>query len=180
MDVKRTLATTMFASAISTMAVAAPSPAEDVSGAFQWVGTVPISAPGTNWKIINTGSVDHQGGSLSFQEGTTANHYELVDSSELKFNVIDTANSDTVAGTYDYSLTSLRFATSGGFMQDVDTVTPEFALTADGSQLSLGSTVNHTTSADVTLQVVTPSETNAVSAGDEVVIQAVILINNQT
>ena len=179
MEAKTKVTTAILSTLLCAPTLAVPSPAEDVSGAFQWIGTVPVSAPGTNWKIVNTGSVDHQGGSLSFQEGSTANHYELIDSSELKFNVVDTANSNTEATSYDYELTSIKFSTSGGFLQDVDNATPEFALTADGAQLSLGSKVNHANSTDVTLQVITPSETSAVSAGDEVVIQAVILINNQ-
>lgn len=156
----------------ANLAVAA-STAEDIVGTFQWTGTVPVYQPGTNWKIINSGVIDHLAGTVTFN--TAPGGYEITDSSELRFQVVDGANSDAAATSFDYQLTSLRFSSGGGFMSDAN---GEFTVTGDGADLNLNDTVNKAGS-EVSLKLKTSAATNAVDAGDEVVIQAVILINNQ-
>jgi len=158
----------------STHVLSAVSAAEDVIGTFQWVGTVAPDVPGIKWKIINSGLIDHLSGTVAFSG--TSGAYEIVDSSELRFQVIDTGNSNTPAVSFDYNLTSLRFSAGGGFMTDAN---GEFTITGDGSDLIVNTLVNKTGS-EVALKVTTPAATNVVSSGDEVVIQAVILVNNQT
>lgn len=158
---------------VSTHNVAAASAPEDVIATFQWVGTVPASVPGANWKIINTGVIDHLAGTVTF--GGTSGAYEITDSSELRFSVVDGANSDAGATSFDYNLTSLRFSAGGGFMTDAN---GEFVITGDGSDLTLGNTVSKSGS-EVSLKVKTNAATAVINEGDEVVIQAVILVNNQ-
>ncbi|WP_159737752.1 hypothetical protein [Vibrio atypicus] len=171
--------TAVFSALFIASVSAAPSPSEDVTATFQWVGTVPVVEPGNNWKIINTGVIDHSNGSMTFKPGATADHYEIIDSSELRFSVVDGGNADAVATSFDYTLTKLRFAAGGGFMSDVTPGSEEFAITADGTLLAVGSLINHASPNDISLKVTTPGETNAVNAGDEVVVQGVILVNNQ-
>ncbi len=161
--------------ALALSSTAAMAAVEDVTGTFQWIGTVPTSIPGTEWKIINTGTVNHLAGTVTFS-GNDADGYEVVDSSELKFSVVTIAD-DTPAPNFDYTLTNLIFSAGGGFMTSV---TNEFTITADGTPLvQNAAATTKTGGGDVALKVQAGTTTATLTAGDEVVIQAVILVNNQ-
>ncbi len=146
-----------------------------LAGSFQWVGTVQTDIVETAWKMINSGTVDHLAGTVTFSGNTGA--YEITESSELKFSVVIAANESLTAMSFDYNLTSLRFSTGGNFMTDANTTT-NFVMTANGAALGIDIPVTGAMG-EVALKVKTAAATDVVKSGDEVVIQAVILVNNQ-
>jgi hypothetical protein len=163
---------------ISTMALALSSSsilAADFAGSFQWVGTVPTDNVESTWRMINSGTVDHLAGTVSFSGSTGA--YEVTDSSELTFSVVTKANETVPAKSFDYTLTSLRFSTVGGFMKDANTTT-NFIMTANGATLDIDTPITGE-KGEVAIKVKTAAATDVIKAGDEVVIQAIILVNNQ-
>lgn len=147
----------------------------DSAGNFQWLGTVPTDNVETTWKMINSGTIDHLAGTITFSGTTGA--YEIVDSSELKFSVVTKADENVAANSFNYTLTSLRFSTGGSFMSDANTKT-NFVMTANGADLDVNAPIT-ATSGEVAVKVKTAAVTDVIKAGDEVLIQAIILVNKQ-
>lgn len=176
---KNVMKTTVLALLVgmgASATVSAAPAADQASGIFQWVGTVPAAPSGGNTKIVNKGTVAHDKGTLMFQEDSaTPGKYELLDSTELIFGV-EVASAP--ATSFDYEVENVKFSHGGGLMNNVDATTPEFDVSADGTVLVKGTPVSNSSGADVRMRLTTAQSTNAVSGGETVVVQAAILVTN--
>ena len=159
----------------ASAAVSAATPDDQASAVFQWAGTIPAATTGGKTKIVNVGTIEHDAGTLVFQEDSAApGEFKVADSSELIFNV---EKDGTPATSYHYEIQNLKFSHGGGLANEVDAKNPEFKVIANGSALVKGATpIDNTTAEDVRLTLETPSNLTNVSAGDEVVVQAAILV----
>ncbi|MEZ8158967.1 hypothetical protein ACED66_22260 [Vibrio splendidus] len=176
---KNVMKTTVLALLVGMGASAAVSAApatDEASGIFQWAGTVPAASSGANTKIVNKGTIALDKGTLVFQEDSaTPGKYQLIDSTELIFGV---EVASKAAASFDYEVENVKFSHGGGLMNDVDATTPEFDVSVDGTVLVKGTPVSNSSAADVRMRLTTAQSTNAVSGGEEVVVQAAILVTN--
>lgn len=156
------------------LAMSISSAAFATTGLFQWAGTVPNETDNGAIKIVNKGSVEHDAGTLIFKEASSAGTYNISQSSELIFGV-QTVLTDTPVDGFGYELTNFKFSAGGGLMTEI---TDEgFNLNHDGINLAKNDPQNASADA-VTLTVSGTSAQDVLAGGDEVVMQATILVSD--
>lgn len=153
----------------------------EASDTMQWVGSIPASPITGTYEIFNKGTVGFTEGTILFTE-VAGSGYEISDSSSIAFGVRETAGTGAEVTSFEYGVQALQFSAGGGLMQNVDPTTPEFQVTANGTALDVGTLVasSGTAGDTITLQLSTPSPIAAVSAGDEVVVRSVVMVDAVT
>lgn len=165
---------------LSANSMAATVGVDAASGSFQWVGTVLAeSVDATDFKIIQAGTIDHDKGTLTFDNASGV--ISISSSSELAFDVVSTID-DTPMASYDYELSTLKFSTGGSLLAS-DSAN-EFIVNAVSSvgdaPLVIGTPVSGATGATkLTLESKAGGfTTGVVTEGDEVIVQASVLVSN--
>ncbi|MCJ8303306.1 hypothetical protein [Shewanella sp.] len=169
---------------LSANSMAATVGVDAASGNFQWVGTVaPVNVGATDFEIVQAGTVDHDKGTLTFANESGV--ISISGSSELAFDVVQTvagAAPGTPMVSYDYELSTLKFSTGGSLLASDDA--NEFVVNAVSSignaPLVIGTPVVGATGATkLSLESKAGGFTPGVVAeGDEVIVQASILVSN--
>lgn len=159
---------------------------ETATAAFQWAGSIPPSNVNTdNVRIINTGTVDHDRGTLVFNEvDGEANTYKLVSSSELIFGVQKKTGAEWIKhNTYSYKLGQLQFSAGGGLVKSVSDAqnAAEFKILANDVELTKNTALNTTRNGDVHLSVaggvnLVGTEADPLVGGDAVVVHSTVLV----
>ncbi|TCW20759.1 hypothetical protein [Vibrio crassostreae] len=147
--------------------------ADDATGVFQWVGSIPAANTGTDTRIVDTGSTPHLNGIMTFVGSAVPGEFEVAGSSELTFTVEE---SGAAAKSFDYEIQSLKFSAGGGLLSEVSTK-PEFTVKANGASLVKGTPVVGA-SGNVNLKVTNDNPINFAKEKDDVVVQATILVTN--
>ncbi|CAK2125447.1 conserved exported hypothetical protein [Vibrio crassostreae] len=159
--------------AVVVMGFGSNALADDATGVFQWKGAIPPSNTGVDTRIVNTGTVPHLNGTMTFAASAAPGEYEVLGSSELTFGVEE---SGAAAASFDYEIQSLKFSAGGGVLAEVS-ASPEFTVKANGTSLVKGTPVTGA-SGNVNLTVSNDSPIDFAQANDDVVVQATILVTN--
>ena len=148
--------------------------AVESTGNFQWTGTVAAAnVIDPELVIVDTGTVGHNDGTLIFAVDETTNDVTIESSSELSFNV-ETSTGDQA--DYFYSLTNLKFSSGGGLLAEDSA--EEFSVMVDSNPLVKN--VSSVSTSESTLMTLATGASGmpSVVEGDEVVVQATVLISN--
>ena len=143
------------------------------TGNFQWTGTVAASnVIDRELDIVDTGTVGRNDGTLTFAVDETSKEVTIASSSELSFNV-ETSTGDQA--DYFYALTNLKFAAGGGLL--AEDAAEEFSVIVDSNPLVKNTS---TAAAESVLMTLATGAAGmpSVAEGDEVVVQATILISD--
>ncbi|MPY22477.1 hypothetical protein FM037_08175 [Shewanella psychropiezotolerans] len=147
--------------------------AVESTGNFQWTGTVAAAnVIDPELVIVDTGTVGHNDGTLTFAVDETTKAVTVSSSSELSFNVEDSTGAQA---NYFYALTNLKFSSGGGLLGE-DTA-EEFSVMVDSSALVKNTSTAAAESVIMTLET-GASGMPSVAEGDEVVVQATVLISD--
>ncbi|TOK18363.1 hypothetical protein CGI23_24225 [Vibrio parahaemolyticus] len=154
--------------------------AEEASATFQWTGTVTAAPVSGSVKIVNTGTHNFDEGMLTFAESSTVGNYDIASSTQLIFQVQEDTGTVAPTDTLKYEVKNLKFAAGGGFMTEVDAAAPEFTVVADATtELDKGSQFDVSLNKDVSLTLTNKKEIDFVKAGDEVAVQATVLVTHE-
>lgn len=150
-------------------------------GTFRWLGALPAeNVNGLNAKIVNTGTIDHQNGLLTFAKNATAG-YDLTSSSELIFNVhTSTAaapNTWTPATSFDYKLRNVQFSTGGIALNAVTPGAEEFHVKANSVAIPAAGLTGVNGDQKLTIGANGPLTTGFEPSSD-VMVQATIFVTN--
>lgn len=175
--------TILIAAVLGAMGFAGVASAASVaSNVFTWAGSVPASSSQNSFIIKAADTTDIQNGTLVFTADATGKG-TLVSASTLDFNVFDYTGNvvGAPASTYSYQLTNVG-ATKGGLVQEQD-ASGYYKIIADSQDLTKG-TVNNKAAGGQTVLTVAPTTvatpSNQPSTGDDVVVQATILVTAAT
>jgi hypothetical protein len=165
------------------MGFAGAASANVATQVFSWTGSVPAAPSHTGWIIKTPQQGDIASGILVFNADANGKGV-LTGATDLAFNVFDYSTPPTVgavATNYTYQLSSLRVNSSG--LAQEQGADGYFEILADGAAMTKGTNVLKTAGGDTTLTVAptavaTPS--NQPSAGDDVSIQATIVVVSAT
>lgn len=172
------------AALLSSMALAGvASAATSASQVFSWAGGVPAAPTSNGWVIAKPDGTPITRGALNFN--TTNGKGVLVSSEEMRFNVFK-VDDKTPAKNYSIKLEYLGVASTstGGLVaeQPKDGYFAIKALKSTGDVITLAKNVAVDAMVGETVLSVVPSDvekpSNQPDAGDSVVVQATILVEN--
>lgn len=150
--------------------------ATEATDILQWTGSVPeLTTTSSSFKIINTGIKEFTAGSVVFSNDAT-NGIAITGSSQLKFNVVD--NADNPVSAFNYQLSEVKFSKSGGFMQPTDKI--GFVSGGQDVLLATDSAGNSAEGVSVQLKTGGVDTSLGLQGGDDVIIQATLLVGSVT